>query len=86
MYRPKKRQLVRRATAASAVALVAVAGIGITLISQSGAVTSALKAQKAAVATTSSTTKSAASTATLTIPKYHIISTRHDDSHRSGDD
>ena len=80
MYRPTKRKLVRRASTASAVALFAIAGLGLTAIAQSGAVTSALKSEKAAV-TTKSTTK-----VTTPTPKYHIVSSRyHDDSHQSGD-
>ena len=84
MYRPKKRKLVRRASVASVVALVAAAGLGATFISQSGATSSALKFEKAAPASTESTT-SGATTKTTTTPKYHVVTTRHDDGGSSSD-
>lgn len=80
MYRTTKRKLVRRASTASAVALFAIAGLGVTVIAQSGALTSALKTGKTAVTTKSSTK------VTTTTPKYHIVSSRfHDDSNQSRD-
>jgi hypothetical protein len=78
MYRPKKRKLVRRASVASVVALFAAAGMGVTLISQSGATSTALKFEKAATASTESTS-SRATTKTTTTPKYHLVTTRHED-------
>jgi hypothetical protein len=84
MYRPKKRKLVRRASAASVVALVAAAGLGATFISQSGATSTALKFEKAATASHGST-DSSVSTKTTTVPKYHLVTTHHDDGGRSSD-
>lgn len=82
MYRPKKRMLVRRVSAASVVAVVAAAGLGITFISQSGATTSALKTTDDAVTKTTSSTPTTKSTT----PKYHVVGlTYHDDSKSSGD-
>jgi hypothetical protein len=85
MYRPKKRKLVRRASVASVVALVAAAGLGATLISQSGATSTALKFEKAAPVSTESTA-SGATTRTTTTPKYHLVTTRHDDDGSSSND
>lgn len=68
MYRPQKRKLVRRLSTVSAVALVAIAGAGITWISQGGAATPAPNVEKSAVdnAPTAATTASNA--------KYHLVS------------
>lgn len=83
MYRPKKRQWVRRAAVSSALGLVAVTGLGVTLISQSGATSTALKVAKTTSAATSTTSSA---TPTLSIsPKYHVVGGHHDDSHRSSD-
>jgi hypothetical protein len=84
MYRPKKRKLVRRASVASVVALVAAAGLGVTLISQSGATSTALKFEKAATASSESTS-SRETTKTTATPKYHLVSTRHEDGAGSSD-
>ncbi len=83
MYRPKKRQWVRRAAVSSALGLVAVSGLGVALISQSGATSTALRAAK----TTSAPTPTASSpTSPLSIaPKYHVVGRFHDDSQRASD-
>lgn len=82
MYRPKKRKLVRRMSAASAVAVVAATSLGITFIAQSGATTTAIgTAKDSAVAATAKT-----ATAKTTTPVYHIVGLKHhDDSRSSGD-
>ena len=85
MYRPKKKQFVRRAAVTSSLALVAVTGLGVTLMSQSGASSTALKAQKATTAAATSTTKTAGTTLTIAGSKYHIVGGHHDDAHRSVD-
>jgi hypothetical protein len=84
MYRPTKRKLVRRVSAASIVAVLAAAGVGITFIAQSGATTTAIGAVKdAAENATTATTTTKSTTATT---KYHVVgASRHNDS-RSSDD
>ena len=82
MYRPKKRKLVRRVSAASVVAVVAAAGYGITFIAQSGATTTAISTTKDSTATTTAKT----ATSKSTTPTYHIVGLKHhDDSRSSGD-
>jgi hypothetical protein len=78
MYRPKKRKLVRRVSAASAVAVVTAAGLGVTFMVQSGATTTAVGTTK--------NTAAATTTAKTTTPTYHIVGLKHhDDSRSSGD-
>ncbi|NNN09390.1 MAG: hypothetical protein HKL85_09395 [Acidimicrobiaceae bacterium] len=86
MYRPKKRQLVRRVAVTSSLALVGLTGLGVTFLSQSGATSSALNAANTATtAVVASTTKGATTTLTIAAPKYHIVGGYHDDSRHSGD-
>jgi hypothetical protein len=73
MYRPKKRKLVRRVSAASMVAVVAAVGLGITIVNQSGAANSALKV------TTEKADTTAAATSTAATAKYHVVSTSSSD-------
>jgi len=77
MYRPTKRKLVRRVSLASAVGAMAVTGLGLALIGQSGA-TTALKVERSTSAAVSTTAKGPSSTLTIS-PKYHVVSTRHHD-------
>jgi hypothetical protein len=77
MYRPKKRKLVRRVSAASVVAALAATGLGVTLLSQSGATTSNLASPSTQSAATSS-----ANTGATTSKLYVVV--RHDDSTREG--
>ena len=87
MYRPKKRKYVRRAVVSSSLALVAITGLGVTILSQGGATSTALKVNPTAtIASTPTTSKGVVSTASLSVPRYHIVGARHDDSQRSGDD
>jgi hypothetical protein len=83
MYRPKKRKIVRRVSAASVVAVVAAVGLGITFINQSDAVsvTGKIAVQEVGAAAHASTTASAKSA------KYHLTTSgRHDtDSTASSD-
>jgi hypothetical protein len=72
MYRPKKRKLVRRVSAASMVAVVAAVGLGITIVNQSGAVNSAFKVTEKGETT-------AATTSTAATAKYHVVSTTSSD-------
>ena len=73
MYRPKKRKLVRRVSAASVVAVVAAVGLGITFVNQSGAANSALKV------TTEKADTTVAATSAATTAKYHVVSTTSSD-------
>ena len=76
MYRPQKRKLVRRLSTASLVAVVAAAGVGVVLATQSGATTGALRSGTAttanATSATGATTKSAAAT-------YFVVDRRDSD-------
>lgn len=86
MYRPKKRKFLRRAAVTSTLALVAVTGLGVTLLSQGGATSTNPPAATTAANTANTATLSPVSTATISVPKFHVVGTRHDDSQHSGDD
>jgi anti-sigma-K factor RskA len=73
VYRPKKRKLVRRVSAASVVAVVAAVGLGITFVNQSGAANSAHKV------TTEKADTTVAATSAATTAKYHVVSTTSSD-------
>jgi hypothetical protein len=87
MYRPKKRKYVRRISAASVVAVGAAVGLGVTMLSQSGATNSALSTSGEVTATAKTAAVSSASASGATTPVYHIVGLKshHDDGAASGD-
>ncbi|MBW4030399.1 MAG: hypothetical protein HIU57_06935 [Acidobacteria bacterium] len=87
MYRPKKRKLVRGVSAASVVAVGAAVGLGITILHQTGATTSAI-ATSGEVTATTTTPAPNPSASTAVTPTYHIVglARHHDDANSSPDD
>ncbi len=87
MYRPHKKQLVRRVSVTGALVLVAVTGLAVTFISQGASSSSALTPAKTVASTSSSeasTTSASASTA-ISTPAYHVVRVGGDDGGNQGD-
>jgi hypothetical protein len=74
MYRPHKRKLVRRAATGAFVAVLATAGLGVTLLHQTGA-SLALRASLKKDATTVTTAEE-----TSVRPLYHLVGVQEYDS------
>ncbi len=86
MYRPKKKQLVRRLSVTSVLVLTGATGLGVALLNQGGAASSALtSAPSAPASTTKVATASSLSAATISTPAFHIVSTGHDDAGHESD-
>jgi hypothetical protein len=75
MYRPHKRKLVRRAATGTFVAVLATAGLGVTLLHQTSA-SLALRASLKKDATTATT----GAEETSVRPLYSLVGVRDDDS------
>lgn len=75
MYRPSKRKFVRRVSAASVVAVVAAAGVAITLFNQAVVPHSVA----ATTASNSTTTPSSSTSATAPSANYRLVSAPHED-------